>query len=322
MWGGAERELLLGAAVASGTRVLLTGEVADNCVSGSRQVFDSLIRQRSLGRLVRHLRAYRRVTGEFPLHTLARDGLLPLLPIAWQTSIQTHQMRRLFERDRQRMLPSWMPESLRSELSEHVLRICLDEVADRRYRSPAREAEYRLLYPPEVTRQFAPWPVEFRRPFADRRLHEFLLAIPPDQKFEPHPDSDAFYAGSKWLVRRALRGILPESVRTRTGKTVFNDAFSRELSRNWPGYVAAFGPGTRPHIAERGYIRREPFFQRLETLRQGAHGPDVVHVVRLVELETWLRAAALPRPRGVQVSQPRSVLTPATREDNVRADGR
>lgn len=52
--------------------------------------------------------------------------------------------------------------------------------------------------------------LETREPFADMRLIEFLLATPPQLQIRPFP--------RKYLLREAMRGILPEVIRTRTDK--------------------------------------------------------------------------------------------------------
>jgi asparagine synthase (glutamine-hydrolysing) len=203
-----------------------------------------------------------------------------------------------------------MPEWLRADLEQRQLELCLEAERGRRYSSPAREEEYGLLYPPDVVRHPVPWAVELWRPFADRRLHEFLLAIPPEQKFEPHPDTDEFYAGSKQLVRRAMRGILPESVRTRRSKTVFNPVFDREVEFQWPLYEAAFGPSARSEVAARGYVDAELFWSRLQELRAGREGGDVNYILQIAGLETWLRSLSLPRPQLVTVPPPRVGISP------------
>jgi asparagine synthase (glutamine-hydrolysing) len=57
--------------------------------------------------------------------------------------------------------------------------------------------------------------VVVRRPFADVDLWEFFLALPAELKF---PD-----AASKTLVRRCLRGRVPDEILDRRDKTAFND---------------------------------------------------------------------------------------------------
>ena len=150
-------------------------------------------------------------------------------------------------------------------------------------------------------RHSSPWAIEQWRPFADRRLHEFLFAIPPDQKFEPHPETDEFYAGSKWLVRRALRGLLPEPIRTRRTKTVFTSGIGAHTNQQWTVYEEIFGPGSQPQVAARGYVDQDRFCTRLEGLRSGIDLPDLIWVLQIIGLEIWLRAVALPREQFVVV---------------------
>jgi len=55
--------------------------------------------------------------------------------------------------------------------------------------------------------------VEVRSPFMDWRLVCFLFSLPSSAKI-----GSGF---TKWILRDALRGILPESIRTRTRKLGF-----------------------------------------------------------------------------------------------------
>ena len=103
-----------------------------------------------------------------------------------------------------------------------------------------------------------------------------------------------------------MKGILPEAIRTRTHKTFFTSVFDTELQRRWSDYQAVFGPGATPEIARRGYIDQERFWMRLEAGRGGADLPDALYVVRMIGLESWLRATAKSRPTAVTVAEPRS----------------
>jgi asparagine synthase (glutamine-hydrolysing) len=302
------RDALLHLASQAGIRAILAGDVADAYVSGSYLVFDSLLRQGKLRTLQRYWQAYRRATSAPVRRTLLFGCVLPLLPLWLQRELRAAYLRRNLERLRRRLLPGWMPEPLRQELSQRHLELCLEEEHAQRFASPAREHEARLLDPPEVSWHPAPWPVEIWRPYADRRLQEFMLAIPPEQKFAPHPESDEFYAGSKWLVRRAMRGILPESIRTRRAKTVFNGVFEREVARQWPLYEAAFGPSGRSELAVRGYVDPALFWARLQELRDGGgEGADLIYLMQIVALESWLRVFRLPRPQLVTMPPARRV---------------
>jgi asparagine synthase (glutamine-hydrolysing) len=308
MWAGAERDALLAAATRTGVRILLTGEVADSCLSGTRLVFDSLLRHGRLARLWQDLRAYRRTSADSTLPLLALYCLAPLLPLQVQRGVGVWRLRRTFRALHDSLLPGWLAEPLADELRQHVFERAATEIRTRRFASPARDAQYRLLEPPEAARTFAPWPLTVSRPFADRRLHAFLLSIPPEEHFRPDPRSDDYYAGSKWLLRRAMRGLIPESVRTRTTKTAFNATFQDELIHCWPAYAAAFSATARPRIAERGYVDQGRFWARLQRMRAEGSGADFVYVLRLVELETWLRALEQPRPSLVRLARPPAQL--------------
>lgn len=291
-------------ATRAGVRALLTGDCADACVAGSPLVFDSLLRQGRLRELATRLRAYRRTSGDSLRKTLALYCAAPLLPLSLQRRVMIAQTRRELEWARWRLLPTWMSPALRTELSARHLHLAVEAERQRRFASPARHLEHHLLAPPEVARHPAPWAVEMRRPFADRRLHEFLLAIPPEQKFMPRPDSDEYYAGSKQIVRRAMRGMLPERLRTRTAKAHFDAVFENDLARQWPNYESAFGPATAPQIVARGYVDKDLFWQRLQELRAGEYSGDQLYVLEMVGLEVWLRSLELPRAQLVTIAPP------------------
>lgn len=296
------RDAVVGAAQAAGIRVLLTGDVADSYVGGSPLVFDSLLRRGRLLEALRRLRAYQRTAREPLRTTLALHCLAPLLPRRLQVAIDLAAIQRRFAREHQWLVPAWMPTSLRQELIErhHAQQLAVGRA--RRFANPGQEAEYRLLVPPEIARHPAPWSVELWRPFADRRLQTFMLSIPPELKYAPHPAAPDYYAGSKQVVRQALRGIVPESVRTRTAKTHFEAVFEASVERQWPVYEATFGPGARPLVAGYGYIDRARFWERLNRLRAGEPAGDLLYVVQMISLETWLRALHLPRPQAVTIA--------------------
>ena len=65
--------------------------------------------------------------------------------------------------------------------------------------------------------------IEPRFPFADKRLVEYSLAIPPSQQF-----SDGW---TRSIGRRALDDLLPDKIQWRPWKTFLNEAFWNALSR-------------------------------------------------------------------------------------------
>ncbi len=298
------RDAIGDTATRAGIRVLLRGDLADNCVGGSRLVFDSLLRRGRFLALARQLGAYEGVSPESLRRIVAVYCLGPLLPLGLQKRLLAADARRSFDRRRGRLLPYWMPKSLQEEMEERELRLRLSAIERRRFTSPAHEGIYQSLYPPEVARHPAPWPVQLVRPFADRRLHEFLLSVPPEELFEPHPETDDFYAGAKRLVRRGLRDMLPESIRTRTSRTNFSGMFEAEVRRHWAVYEETFGPSTYSQIARRGYVDRDRFWDRLRRIHTPTQRQDNFYVAQLVGLETWLRTLTLPRWELVTMPAP------------------
>jgi asparagine synthase (glutamine-hydrolysing) len=95
------------------------------------------------------------------------------------------------------------------------------EAQERIYSSltTGRTAGYTL---PGSDAMAAAFGMEFRYPFLDRRLIEYVLRLPPRRA--------EWFAG-KLLLREALRGILPEAVRTRLDKTGFEALVERGLDR-------------------------------------------------------------------------------------------
>jgi asparagine synthase (glutamine-hydrolysing) len=310
------RDILGAAAAEAGVRVILSGETADSYVGGSWLVFDSLLKAGKFGTFFEYFRRYRRVAEEPLRTTVALYCFGPLLPIGLQRRLMALYTTRAVGRN-PRLLPGWIPDSLRAALRARHLSLCLDLERGRHFPNPTLEAEYRLLHPPEAVWDLGPWPVQVWRPFADVRLHEFMLGVPPEQKFRPHPQTDEYYAGSKWLLRRAMEGILPEAVRTRTAKTQFGPAFRLELGRNWPAYAAVFGPGGNSEVGRRGYIVPELFWERLVMLREGVEDLDLLYVLKIVGLETWLRSLRQPRPK---ILSPALTTNLFLRPPNLRAE--
>jgi asparagine synthase (glutamine-hydrolysing) len=285
----------------AGARVVLTGEIADSCVAGLPAVFDSLLRKGRLLELWQYLHWYQGLSGESWRRTIALLCLAPLLPLSLHRALMLRYTARALRRAGTSVLPEWIADPLRADLLERQFSVYQARERGRRFSNPARHAELQWLYPPEETMQPVGWPLEMRHPFADRRLHEFLLALPPEVKFATSSTSDTYYARTKRLVRDAMRGIVPERIRVRPIKTVFDIAVAGEIGRNWPVYESVFGPGARPHVVARGYVDQPVFWSRLEQVRSGRAVGDLTYIMRIVALESWLRGVAQPRPRATTV---------------------
>ncbi len=87
----------------------------------------------------------------------------------------------------------------------------------------------------------AEYEIEARHPFMDRRLVDFLVSVPADVKYR--------FGYNKRVLRRAMKDILPESVRNRRYKTDFSSLFDAK--------------STQTEVAENTEIFRSPVLAEL-----------------------------------------------------------
>ena len=120
----------------------------------------------------------------------------------------------------------------------------------------------------------APFAIEYRHPFADRRLLEFCLALPESQKL---------YRGwCRIIMRRALTDLLPESVHQRPGKARLDLRYLRPLLRFLTPHIQQQFPLLEPYVdtaAARTVLR-----QYMEC--NADH--EVLNVERIATLALWL----------------------------------
>ncbi|HUP89215.1 MAG TPA: asparagine synthase-related protein, partial [Longimicrobiales bacterium] len=120
--------------------------------------------------------------------------------------------------------------------------------------------------------------LEVRYPFLSRRLVEFTLRLPVNMKVRP--------TAQKYVLREAMRGIVPEMVRTRTHKGGIDARILWALKHEQPLIEAL---STDPIIAQMGFVDAKRLRDTVELARQGAWR-DTVQVMSALALESWLRA--------------------------------
>jgi asparagine synthase (glutamine-hydrolysing) len=200
-----------------GVRVMLTGLGGDQWMVESQYYYADLIRQRRFGDL---LAAVSRDggTARGKLLRLIKSGLWPLAPEPMRRVVIHHVLRRPF------------PASIRPDFAREI------DLAGRIARSRRRpagmsfgHAAIRAIFTdPSLAQSFeisnrdaAACRIEERHPFYDLRLVRFFMNIPDEQRWRP--------GLSKYVLREAMRGLIPELVRRRTGKAVFDTMFARAL---------------------------------------------------------------------------------------------
>jgi asparagine synthase (glutamine-hydrolysing) len=215
---------LHGAARQQGVRVLLDGLGGDSTVSHGFEYLTQLAARGRWIALSTEVRALSRHRNFSLWSLLLRYTIKPLAPEpirqAWRV---------LRERNQQ---PAWGRNTvIRTEFARYVGVAERYQALEGERSRPARtlrEDHWRDLtsgiHPyalEESNRVAAAFFVEPRYPFYDRRLVEFCLALPPEQRLSQ--------GWTRVIVRRALAGTLPNKIQWRAGKANWRANFQRGL---------------------------------------------------------------------------------------------
>ena len=158
--------------------------------------------------------------------------------------------------DATRRPPRWLTPDFRKRVGNSWRYLLSGDAAS--MGSAARALQFRL-----IRRNACSWRPKSnmwdeRHPLLYRPLVEFMLRVPWELKVSPFED--------RVLHRRALRGILPESIRKRTGKTPVEASICRGLGRNWR-IVEPLSRGK--HLANLGIVDPQGFHRACVLLRHG-----------------------------------------------------
>jgi asparagine synthase (glutamine-hydrolysing) len=259
---------LCGAMHEADARVLLCGHGGDNVMWSQPDVSYELADHLSAGRLLtlhRRTLAWSRALSRPYTSVFTNGALAPNLSPGLRRQLeQRAASRNLFgsrlldRRPPTSLVEAW-PSRLRPSRREQLrlLRIAT---------SISAACYYRELGGIDVT-----------YPFLDRRVVEFLLAIPFDQIVRP--------GMNRSLHRRAMAALLPDSVTRRRGKRAFDEAFYRGLVREAPAWRSILAD---PYVCRRGWVNRGDLHSEFElALRGGAR--QIYVLMKILALEMWLR---------------------------------
>jgi asparagine synthase (glutamine-hydrolysing) len=129
----------------------------------------------------------------------------------------------------------------------------------------------------------AAFSIEPRHPFYDRRLIEFCLALPPEQKLSG--------GWTRMVMRRALAGVLPDEVAWRGGKGNLSPNFARGL--------LAFERGTLEEVilndskTIEAYVDITALRKAYEQYVSQRKNADALTVWKAVTLALWFRHTGL-----------------------------
>ncbi len=271
---------LLEILAASGARVLLTGQGPDEYLRGSMFFFaDWIVRGRLRAAAREMLR--RAAIGRVSFWELAyRNAIAPLLPRSWHRWLGPGTAR----------LPRWIPRRVTREyeLDKRRFELALHGgPPGGKYRHSMVTSAVGLSR--SMGHLLLDDDLDVRHPFLDRRLLEFGLALPPELTTRP-------YAG-KWVLREAMRGVVPELIRTRVGKGSQNERHAWALATQ----RELLAPLVRnPILADLGVVDGAALRAAFDDApRQGqSRGDPHAALQQVLAVEAWLQVRAGLWPAG------------------------
>ena len=208
--------LVYAAAARAGATAVLDGVDGDAVASLEPDHVDALLRR---GRFLRAAREVRGLAAFYrsPQHGAIVSGLRrAFLPMSVQRAVRS---ARRPARRAASLSGSLIHPDLVRRAHVHDRLDALESLRPAgRSRNPRARQAAEITHPylaaalERYARAAASQGVEARHPFLDRRVVELCLALPWDQKVRD--------GWSKWIVRRAMDGYLPEAVRWRRGRWV------------------------------------------------------------------------------------------------------
>jgi asparagine synthase (glutamine-hydrolysing) len=264
----------------AGGRVLLTGWGGDELWTGSMLFFADWLAQ---GRFITAAReiARRAAIGRVSFWELAyKNAILPLLP----RPLQQHLISDDY------VIQPWLNSAA---LRRHgvTLRTPLAPEYAGPWGGKYRHAiETRINELPAVTdRGVVADSVDVRHPMLYRPLCEFAAGLPPELRAKPQVH--------RWLLREAVRGILPDKVRTRIGKPGTGDVVAMSLMAERRRLAQLLND---PILAELQIVDARKLRAAFDSQFEGGPRQGYSHseILSTLAVEAWLQMRCGRWPRG------------------------
>lgn len=258
----------------TGARVLLTGVGGDQVLGSSYDPYPllaDLVIQRKPLALHRELRLWSRTMSKPYVSLLWHKAVVPVLP-------QT--LKRWCLQENMKKLPSWFNADFvaRTKLREQKLPL-LDPFGFNLPSEIDRSISYLSVVKsvsPCYRRQLTC--LDSSHPFLHRPLIEFLQAIPFEQFLRP--------GENRSLMRRALRGLLPEKIARRKTKGDPSEGLARAMARESAALRSLF---TDARVCAYGFMDSAPLLTAVDRAKSGLE-QYASALLLTISLEFWLRA--------------------------------
>lgn len=253
-------------------RVLLNGLGGDqvfwNMLMPSPELVKLLINV-SLPALHRRTQVWSRALKQPYLHTLFKMAVLPFMPDAVKALFQPKLL-----------VPDWLDRAFvrKMRLRERTLL----PPGPYGFDDPGKQIQSAIFW--QLIRMIASGGyaerdgIELRSPLLYQPLVEFSFATPFEQKSRP--------GEVRSLMRRALRGDLPEKVLYRPGKGEISEAMHKGLLRESSRVDSLLAD---PLVCSLGYVDRERLRSAVSLAKHGAK-LNVGALLKTISLEIWLQS--------------------------------
>ena len=134
--------------------------------------------------------------------------------------------------------------------------------------------------------------VESRHPFFDKRLVEFCLSLPARQKIRD--------GWTRVVQREAMRGVLPEALRTRPDKSNLGHNFTTSLKHGEPRLDQALATleGMAGEGKQGGYVDAGMLQDLVARYRQAPKASDALLLYLAAGFAAWIRPSPAGPPSG------------------------
>jgi len=253
---------LLSSISSQGCRVLLSGHFADQLLNRNAYYLPQLIMDLSLGQISEEWPHFRMKCN--PMR-VARELVFPFIPIPLKKILGKCISRSpgfLMDQVEKKSADLLRPPTLRSRSSGNIYNSLMDGSSAAVYVQVDNVAAYTGL--------------EWRMPYLDRRLIEFVLSLPPQMTFRG--------GFSKFILRKSMSKI-PQEIRWRNSRTHLGEVEDRGLMDKEKNKIIKLIEGSL--LAEKGFVS-QPDLDAAWNLYWHASYP-IQPLRGFVCAESWLR---------------------------------
>jgi asparagine synthase (glutamine-hydrolysing) len=263
-------------------RIMLDGIGGDDLLAVAPDHLTDLMFQKKLRELMVQLQHDSALYSRSPCSLFLNYCLKPLIPRPIKVPL-----KQLLEPFRGNGIPSWVNVTFLKRAGI----IDLMKSTQRFVRFPTRAQQHiyeflRLGWNSNIALDVAEkfmayFSIESRHPFFDRRLVEFSLAIPEEQRWHGE--------WTKTVLRNSMKGILPEPIRVRKGKAEFSGIINQELKERQAHQVEELI--STSILTALGIVHGDRLKQLFHNYRNRTNSDDMRYALEIfVWLELWCRS--------------------------------